>query len=228
MVSSNLFNEYKVIFNQLTTDYKKAVELERMEVDKEQRRAINLIEQTLSNIVLLGVLTIISSIFSGYFIANSISKPVRRLKLATIEVGKGNLDTLVEQKSKDEVGDLEISFSLMTEELKKSREKLLLAKKYTSKILRSMTDALIVTSLNGSIITVNNAVCAMLKYKKHELIGQTFTNIYLKEELQFNKAQFDKLVEDGCDNKFEATYLAKDGSKIPVSFTNSLMLNEEQ
>lgn len=35
-----------------------------------------------------------------------------------------------------------------------------------------MSDALIITSLNGSIITINNAACAMLKYAKDELVGQ--------------------------------------------------------
>lgn len=227
-VSNNLFDEYKTIINELTSNYRQAIAIEKREVEKEQHKAIKLIEETLINIVSLGILTIISSVFFGYFIAKSISQPVKRLKLATIEVGKGNLDTLVEQKSKDEVGDLESSFSQMTEDLKKSREELLLARNYTNNILKSMSDALIVTSLEGSIITVNNAVCAMLKYEEHELIGQPFTNIYLKEELQFSEAQSEQLIENGCNNKFEATYLAKDGSKIPVSFTSSLMVNENQ
>jgi len=91
-----------------------------------------------------------------------------------------------------------------------------------------MSDALIVISTEGNIITVNNASCAMLKYEEDELIGQPFKNIYVKEELPFNEAQFDNLIQNACDSYFEATYLAKDGSKIPVSFSSSLLLDDNE
>lgn len=139
--------EYEHIVNQLLSYYDQAIEVEKEEVDVKQRTTISLVERTLDNLNLLGLGTIVLAIFSVYFIARSISKPVNQLKAATIEVANGNLDTVIEPKSKDEIGDLAISFSRMTKDLKKSRENLLLAKRYTNNILKSMNDALIVTSL---------------------------------------------------------------------------------
>jgi PAS domain S-box-containing protein len=222
-LSNKLLNEYENIVDELLSNYKKIEE-----VELEQAKMVELVEETVKNIILVGFITICSSIFSIYFIAKSISKPIKSLKLATIEVANGNLNTLIELKSKGEIGDLAISFSRMTENLKKYREELITAKNYTNNILKSMSDALIVISTEGNIITVNNASCAMLKYEEDELIGQPFKNIYVKEELPFNEAQFDNLIQNACDSYFEATYLAKDGSKIPVSFSSSLLLDDNE
>lgn len=227
-VNNKLFLEYEVMVNSLSEYSAKAIEIEKEEVEAEQKKAISLIEKTLKGIIEIGFLTIATSIFSGYFIARSISKPINKLKLATIEIANGNLDTLIESKSKDEIGDLAISFSRMTADLKKYRENLLSAKKYTSNILKSMSDTLIVISPEGMIITINNAACRMLNYEEHEIIGQHFKKIYIKKELPFNEAQFNNLIENSCNSNFETTYLAKDGNKIPVSFSSSLLLNENQ
>ncbi len=72
--------EYKHIVNQLLSYYDQAIELEKEEVDVKQRTTISLVERTLDNLNLLGLGTIVLAIFSFYFIARSISKPVNQLK----------------------------------------------------------------------------------------------------------------------------------------------------
>lgn len=57
------------------------------------------------------------TILIGGIISHSILKPIRKLMQATIKIGKGNLDTKVEIKSKDEIGTLAMSFNKMTEDL---------------------------------------------------------------------------------------------------------------
>lgn len=170
-VINKLFYEYEDLVDTVVSDYKQYIEIEKAEVELRRKRAIELIEKTISNIALVGFITIFTSVISGYFIASPISKSVKRLKLATVEVAKGNLDTLIESKSKDEVGDLAISFSHMTEDLKESKNNLPLARNYINNIFKSMSDTLVIISPKGRIITINSAACVMLEYEEHELVG---------------------------------------------------------
>jgi signal transduction histidine kinase len=74
----------------------------------------------LRNYILITLLAItVLAILVGFSISNSIYKPVAKLKTATIEIGKGNLNTSIDIKSNDEIGQLAISFNRMTENLTK-------------------------------------------------------------------------------------------------------------
>jgi len=57
---------------------------------------------------------------SGFLIARSIYVPLQKLKAATLEIGKGNLNTEIEVKSDDEIGRVAVSFKKMTDDLKKT------------------------------------------------------------------------------------------------------------
>jgi signal transduction histidine kinase len=79
----------------------------------------------LRNFILFASLGIMMlAIFIGLFVSLSISNPVKKLKDATVEIGKGRLDTKIDIKSKDEIGDLADSFNKMTTDLKKAYNRL--------------------------------------------------------------------------------------------------------
>jgi HD-GYP domain-containing protein (c-di-GMP phosphodiesterase class II) len=67
---------------------------------------------------------IIFSIWLGWFVAKSITNPLRSLMEGVREVGKGNLEHTVLVKSKDELEELAISFNKMTDALLKAQKKL--------------------------------------------------------------------------------------------------------
>ncbi|HEY6950827.1 MAG TPA: ATP-binding protein, partial [Bacteroidota bacterium] len=58
---------------------------------------------------------------AGWGIARQLSIPVRELTSAAEEIGKGNLDVRVRQRSSDEIGQLVKSFDQMVDEIKTSR-----------------------------------------------------------------------------------------------------------
>lgn len=226
-VSDQVFTEYEYTVDNLLNHYKEIIKQEKQEVHTQQEKAIYLIENTLRDLTTLGLLTIVSSITSSYFIAKSISNPVKKLNVAMLEVAKGNLDNSIEQNSKDEIGDLANSFSQMTKDLKKFREDLVSAKNYTNNIIKSMNDALIVISPIGSIITINNASCMLLRCLEDEIIGQPIEHIFVEKEILYNEAHLDNLIQTGSASHIETKFLAKDGSQVDVSFTTSLMLDEQ-
>ena len=68
---------------------------------------------------------ILLAIAISIWIAGRVSRPIEELARAAEEVAKGNWDTRVEVRSKDEVGTLARSFNHMTSELTGQREKLI-------------------------------------------------------------------------------------------------------
>ncbi len=65
------------------------------------------------------------ALFIIFLFSYTITRPLARLNNASIEIGKGNLDAKVEISSKDEIGQLSVSFNKMVEDLKEYRDKLL-------------------------------------------------------------------------------------------------------
>jgi len=62
------------------------------------------------------------AIVIGLLIARTISRPVRKLKVAANEIALGHLDTTIDVRSKDEIGDLAQAFTHMTKELSEKTE----------------------------------------------------------------------------------------------------------
>ncbi|MDH4137665.1 MAG: PAS domain S-box protein, partial [Anaerolineae bacterium] len=90
------------------------------------------------------------------------------------------------------------------------------AKSYVENIIRTMADTLIVVNPDLIIQTVNQATLALLGYEESELIGKPVGMIFAEEELSGIECL-------RSIRNVEKTYLSKDGRKIPVSFSGSVM-----
>jgi HAMP domain-containing protein len=71
-------------------------------------------------IIFVGFAIIPVIIFLGMFLSRTITDPLLKLRNATIEIGKGKLETQIIVKTNDEIGDLAGAFNLMSQELNKS------------------------------------------------------------------------------------------------------------
>ena len=109
------------------------------------------------NYVLVGmaIILFVATSIAGILLSSSISKPITRLKDAANEIGKGNLNTKIEIKSKDEIGDLAWSFNKMAgdlqrlndehrkaEETRLQNERLIYATRAKSEFLANMSHEL--------------------------------------------------------------------------------------
>ena len=164
-------------------------------------------------LTLLGVIT--------FAMRKLVIKPIERLSEHTKLVAGGDLTQKVAIGEDDEFGDLAKSFNAMTMDLRKSNEDLLSANYYNESILKSMNDALIVIAPDGTIRTVNGAACAVLGYEEDELLGQSILKIIPDEQMPMKELEITRhIVND------EKTYLTKSGREIPISFSASI-LNDE-
>ena len=68
----------------------------------------------------ISIAIVVIAITASLIFSRTISKPITKLRDAATEIGKGRLDTRIESISKDEIGQLTVSFNQMTENLQKS------------------------------------------------------------------------------------------------------------
>ncbi len=158
----------------------------------------------------------------GLLVSRTVSRPLGKLQNAMVDVSKGNLDSRIDVASNDEIGKLAASFTRMVEDLQKTT----VSKDYMDNIIGNMPDMLIVIDTSGRIKTVNPATLRLLKYQEDELIGKPIEMVFVEEELLFKESGLQKLMEMGSIDNVEKTYRTKDGGRMPVSFSSSIMSRE--
>jgi PAS domain S-box-containing protein len=159
-----------------------------------------------------------SAIF--YLFARYITFTLVQLKNAVLDVGKGRLDTRIATQSKDEIGIVAASFNKMTQDLKKTT----VSKDYVDKIIQSMADTLIVISHEATIKMVNQAALDLLGYQENELLGKPASVVF--EESSFKISPIEDLLNKGFIHNAQKFYLKKDGCKVPVLFSGSIMRDD--
>lgn len=80
------------------------------------------IRRLYSSLVLASVGAVIASILLGVLLARSLTRTLRELTNATQKVARGDLEQQVPVRSKDELGELAVSFNQMSSDLVKSRD----------------------------------------------------------------------------------------------------------
>jgi PAS domain S-box-containing protein len=150
--------------------------------------------------------------------------PLIELAHASSRLAKGDLSTEVKVRTTGEVKTLVNSFN----EMVKNLEKVTVSRDYVDSIIESMIDALIVVDPDGKIRTVNKATCDLLGYKEEELRGNPFEMIFSAvAEAPLKREEMERLIEEGTLRNYEAYFKNKNGIKIPVLFSSSVMKDKD-
>lgn len=128
ILESSKYWDQKGIFEQYLKDYvnrrgikyDEALSSSTKAVSLATERARNLIKTSTRLILIFGVVALILAVGAGLLISRSIYVPLFELKAAAVEIGKGKLNTQIEVKSNDEVGQLAASFKKMLNDLQKT------------------------------------------------------------------------------------------------------------
>jgi len=165
------------------------------------------------------------------FIARKFTGPITQLVEGTKAISKGEFDYPVEIKTGDEIEGLADSFNTMAQRVKSAIEDEKEARMEIENMTNTMINTLIVVGLDGRIITANRAAFDLLGYSEAELIGMSFDELIgpKKKEEEEEGIELEKRLKEaaGSTVSFETTYRAKDGREIPVSFSSSVMTDEE-
>ncbi len=213
-----LSNKLEPLFND---EIYPLLEQYQLQFSKDQRDKTEVIRTYLDrNNLVIGSFTGMALIFSlvvGIYTIYTISRPLEKLKGAAILVGKGKLNVRVPEIRQDEIGILAQTFNQMISGLKDTT----VSKSYLDKILTSMVDSLIVLAADGTIEKVNPATYQLLGYQESELIAQNFQSILSDSSLDIKN-----LIQIGLFKNVDVTYLTKQGKKIPIAFSSSIIQNE--
>ena len=144
----------------------------------------------------------------------------------------GGVDYIIKPFQQREVCarvETHLKISRLTRELiQKNRdlEQEIAQRKALTNIIQSMVDTLIVVNPDATIKTVNQATLNLLGYEENELIGKPVSMIF-EEEVVFKELGLEDLIKKESVRNVEKTYLSKDGRKIPVLFSGSVMRDDD-
>ncbi|MFH1950582.1 MAG: ATP-binding protein [Pseudomonadota bacterium] len=148
------------------------------------------------------VVTAISIILVGlisWYLAKGITVPVKALVAGTRAVSNGELGYKIPVESRDEIGELAISFNKMTESLKRSQDELVVAKEYNEKIVASIPSSLLVLDKDLKIKSVNRTYREIGGIKDEDVVGKNIEEVFpgdLLKEGGLLKA-FEDVIETG-------------------------------
>lgn len=176
--------------------------------------------------LIFSIIVVILAIFFGLYFSSQIIKPIRELEKKAKQIGEGDLDSRIEIKTKDEIGELAKEFNSMTEKLQQydkiNVQRLVSEKKKSEAIVKSISSPLIVTDSEYKIVLLNPAAEELFDISENKVINKHFLEEVNDEEI-FNlmkntaeKSGENGFTKDSITFKREDTDLHYKTSAMPV------------
>lgn len=174
------------------------------------------------------ILTLIGEIllvgFMGYHFSKNISKPIKKINEAALELTRGHYGIKTNIYQKDEVGELSNSFDLLSLKLEYTIGKLFEEKNKLSNIITSMSEGILALDTNFKIININEAAKNLLlsNGSKHKLGTDTESYeeiIQVLEKLNI-KAEFNSVISNS-----EKRIMLKEHSNKVLEFSIASIKN---
>ncbi len=190
------------------------------------------INRTTSATIVISMMSVFLAVVVGLFISRSISTPIMKLKNATVEIGKGKLNTRIEITSNDEVGQLAASFKKMGEDLKTSTtsidnlNKEVAERKQTEQLLQesenkyrtlleNLPQKIFLKDRNSAYVSCNDNLARDFKIKAEEIAGKTDYDFLPEELANKYRADDERIMKSEKAEDIEESYLL-DGEEVIV------------
>ncbi|MDH3976011.1 MAG: PAS domain S-box protein [Deltaproteobacteria bacterium] len=177
-----------------------------------------------NRVFMLALLSIIIMGLMAMVISKRFTDPIVELSRASLDVSEGNFSRTINIHSKDETGMLARSFNQMISHIQAFRYELIAEKEYSENIMASMNDALFILNPRGSIKKISGATCRFSGYSEEELIGKQIS--FLIDGMKTNECN--GLFQIPFQRGEELQLIRKDGIKVPVNFSVSMILDNKK
>lgn len=117
--------------------------------------------RTILMLIFACIAGLVFSLFTAYFLSLSLSKPIRTISKAALQIADGDYTKKVDIRRRDEIGSLAASFNYLTDKLNDTIGDLNNEKTKLSDILHSMEEGLIAVDNDFNIIHVNAAALSI-------------------------------------------------------------------
>jgi two-component system, NtrC family, nitrogen regulation sensor histidine kinase NtrY len=171
---------------------------------------------------IVALLVMFCAVWFGFYIARTITIPIRELAEGTLRVAEGDLSVNIGRVADDEIGSLVDSFNKMTRDLRIGRDQLehsagLLRKQnieieerrqYMEIVLKNVSTGVITLDAGGFISTINKSAEKMLRLISEDVIHKSYKKLL--------KGQFLDLAEEVMDN---LKVSRKNALQLPLKLT---------
>ena len=137
------------------------------------------------------LLALVVTIVLGFFIASSITGPIRDVTKKAEKMAKGDFNQFVEVKSDDEIGQLASMFNYLTLKLKDTIQEMDLERSKLDTIFNYMADGVIAIDINSHIIHANPIAMNILELK--DILNKDIKNRrpFPMESINLTKIDYD-------------------------------------
>lgn len=155
------------------------------------------------------LLCLVLTIALGILLSKRITEPVIKLRNAAMEIGKGDLDTIIDIRSEDEIGELASAFNKMTGELRSTT----VSMQTLQTLLNSMPYGIFLIGKDRTIMKANRAALDMTGYESEDQItGQVCSKVMRAPD--DDKCQIIELNHKA--DRSESVLITKDLRRIPI------------
>lgn len=192
------------------------LKIERAEVADANRNINTTMANAQRLIIVVVTLAILLAIGLGLLVSHSITAPINKLKYAASRVGRGELDAVIDIKSKDEIGDLGLSFSKMTLGLREQTAALEQSRQKLQTIYDHVHEGVIWLDFEERITQANPAVLDILGYSLEEFNNFSIRDIVSTDDRDAMLVQRERTLDGETPVPLECEWRKKDGSLVAV------------
>lgn len=116
-----------------------------------------LLNQLKYKVLFITLIIILISLVGIYFFSRTLSSPIRDMISASRRIAKGDFDTTIYLKNKDELGELANNFNYMTSQIRDLFNQLLYEKEHINSIILSVNEGILVINEEGEIVLANKS-----------------------------------------------------------------------
>lgn len=158
------------VSDKIRTEASAILEMNQNNMDNASSNAKTLSYSVFKRTVAVAGLAIILIIISGILVTRWVLRPIKTLLESTDEIRKGNLNLVVDFKTRDELGKLSESFNDMTAALREIRDSeratLNKTRRTTEEIFDALPTAIVVTDLDGVVVFATKKASKDFEIKK--------------------------------------------------------------
>lgn len=180
----------------------------------------NLLAAVRHNTLLLIVAFLLLAAGTAHYMARDIVYPIKRVVTGIRQIARGDLDSRVPVHRQDEIGFLADSFNRMAEELRHSREELVVNRHRTEHILDSLSESLIMLDSEGRVSGINPTAAETLGYSPSDLVGRPASALF---DAALWPTEMNQLILREELNGKEAIILTSYGERYPVLVSSSIL-----
>ena len=156
---------------------------------------------------IVALLVLFCAVWFGFYMARSISLPIKELAEGTRRVAEGDLNYSIDPVADDEFGSLVKSFNQMTQDIRTSRGQLELSarmlrnqnveieekRQFMEVVLKSVSAGVVTLDAKGMISTMNKSAEKMLNLKSEQILNKSYKDLLMGPFLELANEIMDNL-----------------------------------